>query len=144
MEKFGAIMSLSNFDRILLPPKDADPVFLLDEVLSIPYKLGASWSENDGFDLHALVNHFLEAVDEECYPEALVVAILAGFFLVGNFSKVDAVVLDVVGHMDRENPIPMILGETLNGLDEVKEGMCPYFKGSPLLLQVISSTPHPK
>ena len=90
------------------------------------------------------MNHFLEAVDEECYPEALVVAILAGFFLVGNFSKVDAVVLDTVGRMDRENPISMILGETLNGLDEVKGGMCPYFKRSPLLLQLISSTPHPK
>ena len=45
-------------------------------------------------------------------------------------------VLDAIGGMDRENPIPMILGETLNGLDELKEGMCPYFKGSPLLLQV--------
>jgi hypothetical protein len=80
------------------------------------------------------VNHFLEAVNEESYPEVLTVAILLGFFLVGNFSKVDAVVLDAVGRMDRENPVPMILGETLNGLDKVKEGMCPYFKWSLLLL----------
>ena len=134
MEEFGAIMGLSNFDHILLPPKHADHV-LLDEVLSIPYKLGASWCENDGFDLHALVNHFLEAVDE-CYPEALAVAVLTGFFLTGNFSEVDVVVLDAVGRIDKENFVPMILGETLNGLDDVKEGMCLYFKGSPLLLQV--------
>jgi hypothetical protein len=136
MEEFGNIMGLGNFDNILLPPKHANPVLLLDEVLSIPYKLGTSWSKNDGFDLHALVNHFSEVVDEECYPKVLAVVVLAGFFLVGNFSEVDAVVLDAVGHMDRENPVPMILRETLNGLDEVKEGMCPYFKGSPLLLQV--------
>jgi hypothetical protein len=136
MEEFGAIIGLSNFNHILFPLKHADPVLLLDEVLSIPYKLGASWFENDGFDLHALVNHFSEVVDEESYPEALTVAVLPGFFLVGNFFKVDNVVLDVVNCMDRENPIPMILGETLNGLDKVKEGMCPYFKGSPLLLQV--------
>ena len=136
MEEFGAIMSLSNFDHILLPSKHADPVLLLNEVLSIPYNLGTSWFENDGFDLHTLVNHFSEAVDEDCYLEALEVAVLAGFFLAGNFFEVDVVFLDAVGRMDKENPVPMILGETLNGLNEVKESMCPYFKGSPLLLQV--------
>ena len=136
MEKFGAIMGISNFDQILLPLKHADPILLLDEVLSIPYRLGSSWSMNDGFDLHALVDHFSEAVDEECYLEALTVTVLTGFFLTGDFFQIDTVVLDAIGGMDRENPIPMILGETLNGLDELKEGMCPYFKGSPLLLQV--------
>ena len=89
---------------------------------------------NDGFNLHALVDHFFEVVDEECYPEALVVAILVGFFLTGDFSETNIVVLDPIGRMDKENPIPMILGETLNGLDELNEGMCPYFKGSLLLL----------
>jgi hypothetical protein len=136
MEEFGTIMGLSNFDHILLPPKHADPILFLDEFLSIPYRLGSSWSENDGFDLHALVDHFSEDVDEECYPKALAVAVLTGFFLTDDFSEVDVVVLDAVGCMDRENLVPMILGETLNGLDELKEGMCPYFKGSPLLLQV--------
>ena len=58
MEVFGAIMGLSNFDNILLPPLAVDPIILLDEILSITYKVGASWAENDGFDLHALVNHF--------------------------------------------------------------------------------------
>jgi hypothetical protein len=91
---------------------------------------------NDGFDLHALVDHFSEAVDEECYPEALAIAVLAGFFLTGDFSEIDTVVLDAIGRMDRENPIAMILGEMLIDLDELKERMCPYFKGSPLLLQV--------
>jgi hypothetical protein len=116
MEEFGAIMGISNFDQILLPPKHADLVLLLDEVLSIPYRLGSSWSLNDGFDLHALVDHFSEAIDEEFYPEALDVAVLAGFFLTGDFSEIDVMVLDAIGRMDRENPVPMILGETLNGL----------------------------
>jgi hypothetical protein len=136
MEEFGAIMGLSNFNHILLPPKHADIVPLLDEVLSIPYRLGSSWSKNDGFDLHALIDHFSKVVDEECYPEALVVAVLVSFFLTGDFSEVDVVVLDAVSRMDKENPIPMILGETLNGLDELKESMCPYYEGSPLLFQV--------
>ena len=127
-------MGISNFDQILLPPKHADPVLLLDEVLSIPYRLGSSWSLNDGFDLHALVDHFSEAIDEECYPKALDVVVLASFFLTGNFSEIDVMVLDAIGRMDRENPVPMILGETLNGLIELKVSMCPYFKGRPLLL----------
>ena len=79
-----------------------------------------------------MVDHFSEAVDEECYPEALAVVVLAGFFLTGNFFEADVVVLNAVGHMDRENLVPVILGEMLNGLDELKKGMCPYFKGSPL------------
>ena len=112
MEEFGAIMGISNFDQILLPPKHVDPILLLNEVLSIPYRLGSSWSMNDGFDLHTLVDHFSEAIDEECYPEALVVAILAGFFLTGDFSEIDTVVLDAIGRMNRENPVPMILGRT--------------------------------
>ena len=57
MEEFGATMDFSNFDQILLPPKHADPILLLDEVLSIPYRLGSSWSMNDGFDLHALCHN---------------------------------------------------------------------------------------
>ena len=129
-------MSISNFDQILLPSKHADPILLLDEVLSIPYRLGSSWSMNDGFDLHALVDHFSEAVDEECYLEALAIANLAGFLLIGDFSETDVVVLAAIGRMNRKNLVSMILGETLNGLNELKESMCPYFKRSPLLLQV--------
>ena len=69
-------------------------------------------------------------------PWGLAVATLANFFLASDFSEVDAVVLDVVGHFDKKNPVPMILGETLNGLDEMKEGGCIYFKGSPLFVWV--------
>jgi hypothetical protein len=53
MEVFGAIMGLSNFDNILLPPLAADPIILLDEILSLPYKVGTVWAENDCFDVHA-------------------------------------------------------------------------------------------
>ena len=69
------------------------------------------------------MDHFSEVVDEECYPEALAIATLAGFFLAGNFSEVNVVVLDIIGRINKENPVPMILGEMLNGLDDLKEGM---------------------
>ena len=77
------------------------------------------------------MDHFLEVVDEECYPEALAITVLAGFFLTGDFSEADVVVFDAVGHIDRENLVRMIIGETLNGLDELKKDMCLYFKRSP-------------
>ena len=69
------------------------------------------------------MDHFFEVVNEECYPKALAIAALAGFFLAGNFSEVDVVVLDIIGRINKENPVPMILGEMLNGLDDLKEGM---------------------
>ena len=131
MEEFGAIMRISNFDQILLPPKHADPILLLDEVLSIPYRFGSLWSMNDGFDSHTLVDHFSKAVDEECYPEALAIAVLDGFFLTGDFFKTNVVVLDAIGQMDRENLVPMILGETLHGLDELKGGHVSLLQGGP-------------
>ncbi len=53
MEVFGAIMGLSNFDNILLPPLAANSIILLDEILSLPYKVGTVWAENDCFDVHA-------------------------------------------------------------------------------------------
>ena len=53
MEVFGAIMGLSNFDNILFPPLAANPIILLNEILSLSYKVGAIWVEKDGFDVHA-------------------------------------------------------------------------------------------
>uniref|UniRef100_A0A2N9IT80 Uncharacterized protein n=1 Tax=Fagus sylvatica TaxID=28930 RepID=A0A2N9IT80_FAGSY len=40
------------------------------------------------------------------------------------------------GLMIRDDPTPMILAETLDGLDDLKDGTCHHFKGSPLLLQM--------
>ena len=72
-------------------------------------KINRRKEENDiSFGINTLVDHFSEAVDEECYPEALDVAVLAGFFLTGDFSKIDAVVLDAIGRMDRENLVPIV------------------------------------
>jgi hypothetical protein len=136
IEEFGSIIGVTNLDNILIPPLEAAPIALLDEILGILYKVGTGWAENNGFDLHALVDYFSKVVDEECHLEALAITTLASFFLIGDFSEVDVMVHDVVGRMDKENHVPMILGEILNGHDDVKEGGCIYFKQRPLLLQV--------
>uniref|UniRef100_A0A2N9J1Z5 Uncharacterized protein n=1 Tax=Fagus sylvatica TaxID=28930 RepID=A0A2N9J1Z5_FAGSY len=131
MEEFGAIMGISNFNQMLLPPKHVDPILFLDEVLSMPYKPGSSWSMNDGFDLHALVDHFSEVVDEECYPEALAIVVLAGFFLTGDF-ETDAVALDAISCMDKKNPVPYDLGRDAEWSRRTKGEHVSLLQGEPL------------
>ena len=50
----------------------------------------------------------------------------------------DPKIVDIVDLLGTDNPVPMILVETLNGLDNLKDGTCHHFKGSPLLLQVVN------
>ena len=47
-------------------------------------------------------------------------------------------IVDIVKMLGTNNLAPMILAETLNGLDDLKDGACHHFKGSPLLLRVVS------
>jgi hypothetical protein len=69
---------------------------------------------------------------------AFMVTVLAGFFLVGNFEAIDPKIVDIIEMLSTDNLASMILAETLNGLDDLKDGTCHHFKGSPLLLQVVS------
>ena len=82
------------------------------------------------------MGHFVEVANDECHSEALATTALTGFFLTSDFVEVDVMVLDTVGRMDRENHVPMILVETLNDPNDIKEGKCTFVKGSLLLLQV--------
>ena len=61
-------------------------------------------------------------------------------FLVGDFEGLDPKIIDIVDMLGTDNPVPMILAKTLNGLDDLKDGIFHHFKGSPLLLQVVSLT----
>lgn len=40
-KEFGAIIGITTFDSILLPSLEVDPIILLDEVSSVPYRIGA-------------------------------------------------------------------------------------------------------
>uniref|UniRef100_A0A2N9F082 Plastocyanin-like domain-containing protein n=1 Tax=Fagus sylvatica TaxID=28930 RepID=A0A2N9F082_FAGSY len=119
-KEFGAIISITTFDSILLPSLEVDPIILLDEVSSVPYRIVAN---------------------DECHSEALATTTLTGFFLTSDFVEVDVMVLDTVGRMDRENHVPMILVETLNDPNDIEEGKCTFVKGSLLLLQLLGKSP---
>ncbi len=82
------------------------------------------------------MEYFKERRDNEHYHRAFMVAVLAGFFLVGDFEAMDPKMIDITTMLSTDNPVPMILAKTLNGLDDLRDDAYQYFEGSPLLLQV--------
>ena len=119
-------MNHTNFRHILLPQKRRKALDILDECLGVPYSLGRTWLK-DGVNLRVLVEYFKDKRDNE-------------HFLVGDFEGLDPKIIDIVDMLGTDNPVPMILAKTLNGLDDLKDGIFHHFKGSPLLLQVVSLT----
>ena len=75
-------MLFRSFDQILLPPKHVDPVLLLDEVLSVPYRLGSSWSSRTvmraSVELHPLGSATIGVLRDRVLTGLLV---CTGFFL---------------------------------------------------------------
>ena len=68
---------------------------------------------------------------------ALTICILAAYFLVSSFGPVDPMLVGIADQLtERKFIIPLVLGETLVGLDRVRTGQTTTFGGSPLLLQV--------
>ena len=68
---------------------------------------------------------------------ALTICILAAYFLVSSFGPVDPMLVGIAEQLtERKFIIPLVLGETLVGLDRVRTGQTTTFGGSPLLLQV--------
>ena len=79
------------------------------------------------------MEYFRDRQDNEYYHCALMVVVLAGFFLVGDFEAMDPKIIDITTMIGTNNLVPMILTETLNGSDDLKDDTCHYFRGSPLL-----------
>ena len=135
IEEFAALMNHTDLRFILLPLKPRMELDILNECLSIPYSLERTWLKK-GVNLRALVEYFRDRQDNEHYHRVLMVAVLSSFFLMWDFEAIDPEIIDVTTMLSTDNPVPKILAETLNGLDDLKDGTCHYLKGSPLLLQV--------
>ena len=135
IEEFTTLMNHTDLSYILLPPKRKRALDILDNWLGIPYSLERTWLKK-GVNLRALVEYFRDRQDNEHYHRVLMVAVLSSFFLMWDFEAIDPEIIDVITMLSTDNPVPKILAETLNGLDDLKDGTCHYLKGSPLLLQV--------
>jgi hypothetical protein len=63
--------------------------------------------------------------------------LLAAYFLVPSDGHVSSALVSVAMQIEaRKDVVPMVLAETLMGLDKVRSGETGTFGGSPLLLQV--------
>jgi hypothetical protein len=83
----------------------------------------------------------LEWQDRRCF--ALVICVLAGYFLVSSDGVVSPRLIGVAAQLgQRRDPAPLILAETLLGLDRMRRGETEVLGGSPILLQVFHSFPH--
>jgi hypothetical protein len=100
---------------------------ILDECLGIPYSLRRTWLKKE-VNLRTLAKYFRERRDNEHYHRALGVAVLVGFFLVGDFEAMDPKIIDIIIMLGIDNLVPMILAETLNDLDDRKDDTWHYFK----------------
>jgi len=68
---------------------------------------------------------------------ALCMCLLAAYFLVPSDGHVSSALVSVAMQIEaRKDVVPMVLAETLMGLDKVRSGETGTFGGSPLLLQV--------
>ena len=68
---------------------------------------------------------------------ALCLCVFAGFLLVSSMDIASVRLIDVVlQFLDRHDPIPMIVAETIDGLDKIRDSDSTVLGGSPLLLQV--------
>ena len=68
---------------------------------------------------------------------ALCLRVFTGFVLVSSMDFASVRLIGVVSQfLDRHDPIPMIVVETIDGLDKIKDDDSTVLGGIPLLLQV--------
>ena len=88
------------------------------------------------------MNSLLQAVastdsTETRWPRILATCLYAQFLLVSLSGNCDSKLLHILDQVEAGlNPFPLILGETIIGLDDFTETK--RFRGSPMLLEVIS------
>ena len=137
IEEFTTLMNRNDFKFVLLPLKPNKAIELLNECLGIPYSLGRTWIKEE-ISLKTLVEYFREKENHEYYLYALLIAILAGFFLVGDFESMDPKIVEITSMLSTDNLVPVILAKTLSGLYYLKDSVYDHFLGSLMLLQVTS------
>ena len=72
------------------------------------------------------------------WPRLLALCLYSQFLLISSFGDCDPKIIYVLDQVEAgQNPFPLILAETIQGLDKFAETRC--FSGSPILVEVSSS-----
>uniref|UniRef100_A0A7N2MMY2 Aminotransferase-like plant mobile domain-containing protein n=1 Tax=Quercus lobata TaxID=97700 RepID=A0A7N2MMY2_QUELO len=138
VEEFGAIMGNKNMESVLFSAYHFDPIKILCNYLDYPLKDMNEVIDKDlSFDLELLIDlYWRDNCPSDTRFWSMRVMILAAFFFVSDLEKVDSMLCGVAVEGKDKNLAPMILAETLMGLDKVAKGETQDFTGSPLLLQM--------
>lgn len=149
VEEFQAYLRTFASATLVVPPYQASMPGLLVTSLEISRGLANTLLEGGQINIMRLIERYslddgLEdmAMQARCHF-VLVICLLAAYLLVPADGRVSPLLVSVAAQMRaRKNVIPMVLAETLLGLDLVYTGQSNTFSGSPLLLQVNSLISH--
>ena len=145
VEEFSDYLGHPFNGEVIIPSLHGNMRGLLIEFLGISQNEARHLLFGRNLDIMRLMRMFSLAPGNEGRPwvnnnyhrHALLICLLAGYLLVDPFGLVDPAIIGVADDInDGGNPVPLILAETLMGLDKVHAGQTVVFGGAPILLQV--------
>jgi hypothetical protein len=147
VEEFAAYLRGYQSEVPVIPGFNRNMSRMLSTTLNISHGAARFLLEGGSLNILRIIAEFSPTGDEDNMEWqarrrfALTICILAAYFLVSSFGPVDPLLVGIADQLaERKNIVPLVLGETLVGLDRVRAGQTTTFGGSPLLLQVAHST----
>ena len=131
VEEFHAYLGGFNLDIPVVPVYGIGYADILSRKLGLSNNAARSMMEGGVINIARLISQFR--------PEgfALCLGILAAFLFVRTDGQANSALVGVAMQIEeRKDVAPMVLAETLIGLDRVRAGQTNIFEGSALLLQV--------
>ena len=143
IEEFHAYLETRPETEPVVPPNRANLVKILKEKLGVSDGVARHLIRGGSLDILRLFADFsprgnpLDYTVQNRRMFALCMCLLATYLLVPNDGNPNPSIISVAAQIEqRRDVVPMVLAETLMGLDAVKSGRTSVFAGSPLLLQV--------
>lgn len=142
IEESDAIMGEWDFGSTILSTLEENLSELAHKFLGISQVMAKRWCKPRKLNISMVISYFfkkalpLAGIEHAYFLNAYCLCILVGIFLVHSSHRMDSSILHVVQHLWEGSPVPIILAETLNGLDVVHKEEANFFSGSHLLLQI--------
>lgn len=141
IEEFHAYLETRPETEPVVPPNRANLVKILKEKLGVSDGIARHLIRGGSLDILRLFADFsprgnpLDYTVQNRRMFALCMCLLATYLLVPNDGNPNPSIISVAAQIEqRRDVVPMVLAETLMGLDAVKSGRTSVFAGSPLFL----------
>lgn len=135
-------MDECNFGSIILPTLEEDLSKLAHRLPGVHLSMAKRWCKSMKLNIAMVFKYFTKKVvplvgaKRYHHLSNFFLCILASFFLVHDTLLVDPRILHVVQNLGNGSLVPIILVETLKGLDMIHKKEATFFVGNPLLFQV--------